>query len=147
MYEGVPEVAEDTPGKRARTAEEDEREEEEALDYRFEPAADELLGALLPLYLQTLVLSAFLETAFYPKISVSFIPTDAFDWESETVSTFRLRATDRHLFTGDGGVGVDGHRVPGLERPKRDRTGVGATSDEGQSSENGQCDVESHAET
>ena len=31
------------------------------------------------------------ETAFYPKISVSFIPTDAFDWESETVSTFRLR--------------------------------------------------------
>lgn len=31
------------------------------------------------------------ETAFYPKISVSFIPTDAFNWESETVSTFRLR--------------------------------------------------------
>ena len=32
------------------------------------------------------------ETAFYPKISGSFIPTDAFGWESETVSTFRLRA-------------------------------------------------------
>ncbi len=32
------------------------------------------------------------ETAFYPKISISFIPTDAFEWESETVSTFRLRA-------------------------------------------------------
>ena len=32
------------------------------LDYRYEPGADELLGALLPLYLQTLVLSAFLET-------------------------------------------------------------------------------------
>jgi len=32
------------------------------------------------------------ETAFYPKISASFIPTDAFGWESETISTFRLRA-------------------------------------------------------
>ncbi len=32
------------------------------------------------------------ETAFYPKVSASFIPTDAFGWESETVSTFRLRA-------------------------------------------------------
>ncbi|MEZ4414569.1 MAG: SusC/RagA family TonB-linked outer membrane protein [Gemmatimonadota bacterium] len=31
-------------------------------------------------------------TAFYPKASISFIPTDAFGWESETVSTFRLRA-------------------------------------------------------
>jgi len=31
------------------------------------------------------------ETAFYPKLSVSFIPTDAFNWESETFSTFRLR--------------------------------------------------------
>ncbi|NNE34720.1 MAG: SusC/RagA family TonB-linked outer membrane protein [Rhodothermales bacterium] len=31
------------------------------------------------------------ETAFYPKLSVSFIPTDAFGWESETFSTFRLR--------------------------------------------------------
>lgn len=32
------------------------------LEYRYEPSADELLGALLPLYLQTLVLSSFLET-------------------------------------------------------------------------------------
>ena len=32
------------------------------------------------------------ETAFYPKISASFIPSGAFDWESETISTFRLRA-------------------------------------------------------
>ncbi len=31
-------------------------------DYRYEPAVDEILGALLPLYLQTLVLGAFLET-------------------------------------------------------------------------------------
>ncbi len=31
------------------------------------------------------------ETAFYPKISVSFIPTDAFNWDNETVSTFRVR--------------------------------------------------------
>ncbi|MCA9737233.1 MAG: SusC/RagA family TonB-linked outer membrane protein [Gemmatimonadota bacterium] len=30
-------------------------------------------------------------TAFYPKFSASFIPTDAFGWESELVSTFRLR--------------------------------------------------------
>jgi len=32
------------------------------LDYRFEPAAPEIVGALLPLFLQTLVLGAFLET-------------------------------------------------------------------------------------
>lgn len=32
------------------------------LDYRFEPTAAEILGALLPLYLQNLVLSSFLET-------------------------------------------------------------------------------------
>jgi F-type H+-transporting ATPase subunit gamma len=32
------------------------------VDYRFEPGAAEILGTLLPLYLQTLVLSAFLET-------------------------------------------------------------------------------------
>lgn len=31
-------------------------------DYRYEPSAPEILGALLPLYLQTLVLQAFLET-------------------------------------------------------------------------------------
>lgn len=35
---------------------------DEVGDYRFEPDATEILGALLPLYLQTLVLSAFLET-------------------------------------------------------------------------------------
>jgi F-type H+-transporting ATPase subunit gamma len=33
-----------------------------ATDYRFEPAAPEIVGALLPLFLQTLVLGAFLET-------------------------------------------------------------------------------------
>jgi F-type H+-transporting ATPase subunit gamma len=33
-----------------------------AADYRFEPAAPEIVGALLPLYLQTLILGAFLET-------------------------------------------------------------------------------------
>jgi F-type H+-transporting ATPase subunit gamma len=31
-------------------------------DYRYEPSAAEILAALLPLFLQTLVLSAFLET-------------------------------------------------------------------------------------
>lgn len=31
-------------------------------DYRYEPSAPEILGTLLPLYLQTLVLSTFLET-------------------------------------------------------------------------------------
>ncbi|MGH7127967.1 MAG: TonB-dependent receptor domain-containing protein [Planctomycetaceae bacterium] len=31
-------------------------------------------------------------TAFYPKLSGSFIPTDAFAWSSETFSTLRLRA-------------------------------------------------------
>ena len=31
-------------------------------DYRFEPAAPEIVGALLPLFLQTLILGAFLET-------------------------------------------------------------------------------------
>ncbi len=36
--------------------------EASSLDYRFEPEASEILGALLPLYLQNLVLSAFLET-------------------------------------------------------------------------------------
>ncbi|MEQ1501867.1 MAG: ATP synthase F1 subunit gamma [Myxococcota bacterium] len=34
----------------------------EATDYRFEPDAGEILGRLLPLYLETLVLGAFLET-------------------------------------------------------------------------------------
>lgn len=37
-------------------------EAEAPADYRYEPTADQILGALLPLYLQTLVLSAFLET-------------------------------------------------------------------------------------
>lgn len=37
-------------------------EGEMPVDYRYEPTADQILGALLPLYLQTLVLSAFLET-------------------------------------------------------------------------------------
>ncbi|MBX2796464.1 MAG: ATP synthase F1 subunit gamma [Myxococcales bacterium] len=49
----------------ATEGEEDEGEAhdaETATDYRYEPAAGELLGALLPLYLQTLVLGAFLET-------------------------------------------------------------------------------------
>ncbi len=32
------------------------------------------------------------ETAFYPKASISFVPTDAFGWENETVSTLRVRA-------------------------------------------------------
>ncbi|MGI9627460.1 MAG: SusC/RagA family TonB-linked outer membrane protein [Longimicrobiales bacterium] len=32
------------------------------------------------------------ETAFYPKASLSIVPTDLFDWQSETVSTFRVRA-------------------------------------------------------
>ncbi|MEZ4236650.1 MAG: ATP synthase F1 subunit gamma [Myxococcota bacterium] len=45
-----------------------EGEEQQAADpagggeYRFEPSAVEILGTLLPLYLQTLVLGAFLET-------------------------------------------------------------------------------------
>ncbi len=32
------------------------------------------------------------ETATYPKAAISVIPTDLFDWESETLSTFRVRA-------------------------------------------------------
>ena len=32
------------------------------------------------------------ETAFYPKVAGSFIPTDFFDWQSETLSTLRFRA-------------------------------------------------------
>lgn len=32
------------------------------------------------------------ETATYPKAAISVIPTDLFDWESETLSTFRIRA-------------------------------------------------------
>ena len=32
------------------------------------------------------------ETAFYPKVAGSFIPTDFFDWQSETFSTLRFRA-------------------------------------------------------
>ncbi len=32
------------------------------------------------------------DAAFYPKASVSIIPTDLFDWENETLSTFRVRA-------------------------------------------------------
>ena len=32
------------------------------------------------------------ETATYPKAALSVIPTDLFDWESETLSTFRVRA-------------------------------------------------------
>lgn len=39
-----------------------EGEEGHGLEYRYEPSAEELLGALLPLYLQTLVLGSFLET-------------------------------------------------------------------------------------
>jgi TonB-linked SusC/RagA family outer membrane protein len=31
-------------------------------------------------------------TAFYPKLNVSILPTDAFGWESETFSTIRVRA-------------------------------------------------------
>ena len=37
-------------------------EDQASVDYRYEPAAEEILGTLLPLYLQTLVLGAFLET-------------------------------------------------------------------------------------
>lgn len=37
-------------------------EQLEGGDYRFEPTAPEILGALLPLYLRTLILQAFLET-------------------------------------------------------------------------------------
>ncbi len=32
------------------------------------------------------------ETATYPKAAISVIPTDLFDWENETLSTFRVRA-------------------------------------------------------
>ncbi len=32
------------------------------------------------------------ETATYPKAAVSVIPTDLFDWDNETLSTFRVRA-------------------------------------------------------
>lgn len=32
------------------------------------------------------------ETAVYPKAALSVIPTDLFDWSSETLSTFRVRA-------------------------------------------------------
>ncbi len=32
------------------------------------------------------------ETATYPKAAVSVIPTDLFEWDSETLSTFRVRA-------------------------------------------------------
>ncbi|MDE2784140.1 MAG: SusC/RagA family TonB-linked outer membrane protein [Gemmatimonadota bacterium] len=32
------------------------------------------------------------ETATYPKAAVSVIPTDLFEWDNETLSTFRLRA-------------------------------------------------------
>ena len=32
------------------------------------------------------------ETATYPKAAISIIPTDFFDWNSETLSTFRIRA-------------------------------------------------------
>ena len=31
------------------------------------------------------------ETATYPKVALSIIPTDLFDWNSETLSTFRIR--------------------------------------------------------
>ena len=31
------------------------------------------------------------ETATYPKLALSIIPTDLFDWNSETLSTFRIR--------------------------------------------------------
>ena len=61
------------------------------------------------------------ETAFYPKASLSIVPTDLFDWQSETVSTLRLRAawgksglqpgafdkfTTFSSLTGPGGPGV-----------------------------------------
>ena len=36
--------------------------DEPGLDYRYEPSAAEIVGALLPLYIRTLVLQAFLET-------------------------------------------------------------------------------------
>ena len=32
------------------------------------------------------------ETATYPKLAASVIPTDLFDWDNETLSTFRVRA-------------------------------------------------------
>ncbi|MYE15549.1 MAG: TonB-dependent receptor [Gemmatimonadetes bacterium] len=32
------------------------------------------------------------ETATYPKAAISVIPTDLFDWDNETLSTFRVRA-------------------------------------------------------
>ncbi|MBT3498435.1 MAG: SusC/RagA family TonB-linked outer membrane protein [Gemmatimonadales bacterium] len=32
------------------------------------------------------------ETAFYPKVSVSIVPSQGLDWTSETVSTFRIRS-------------------------------------------------------
>ncbi|MDE2754418.1 MAG: TonB-dependent receptor plug domain-containing protein, partial [Gemmatimonadota bacterium] len=32
------------------------------------------------------------ETATYPKAAISVIPTDLFDWDNETLSTFRIRA-------------------------------------------------------
>ncbi len=35
---------------------------DEGLDYKYEPSAPEIVGALLPLYIRTLVLQAFLET-------------------------------------------------------------------------------------
>lgn len=35
---------------------------DEGLDYRYEPSAPQIVGALLPLYIRTLVLQAFLET-------------------------------------------------------------------------------------
>jgi F-type H+-transporting ATPase subunit gamma len=44
----------------ART--EQETKDAAATDYRLEPSAPEILGQLLPLFLQTLVLGAFLET-------------------------------------------------------------------------------------
>ena len=62
------------------------------------------------------------ETAFYPKASLSVVPTDLFDWESETFSTLRLRAawgrsglqpdafdkfTTFGSLTGPGGAGVE----------------------------------------
>ena len=61
------------------------------------------------------------ETAFYPKVAGSFIPTDFFDWQSETFSTLRFRAawgksglqpgafdkfTTFGSLTGPGGPGV-----------------------------------------
>ena len=44
------------------TAEADDPKASSGGDYRYEPNPDEILGALLPLYIRTLVLQKFLET-------------------------------------------------------------------------------------